>query len=184
MWITRVSINNPVFATMVMVGAHRARRLLVQPAARRADARRHAAVRLIVRRAYPGASPEAVETDVTKPIEDAVNTVAGVQARSARTRCEGRSEVFVEFRLDTDIDAARCRTCATRSRRCGRGFPRDVKDPLVVRADSENEQPVVVARRDCRRRRSLRELTSLTDQTIVKALENVPGVARSTSTAA
>jgi multidrug efflux pump subunit AcrB len=56
-------------------------------------------------------------------------------------------------------------------------FPRDVKDPLVVRADTENQEPVVslaVMSKDT----GLRELTSLTDQVIVKGLENVPGVAR------
>ncbi len=56
-------------------------------------------------------------------------------------------------------------------------FPRDVKDPLVIRADDENQQPVV-SLAVLSPTMSLRELTSLTDQTIVKALENVPGVAR------
>src|SRR5947209_17192452 len=57
------------------------------------------------------------------------------------------------------------------------GFPKDVKDPLVVRADQENNQPVVqlAVMSDSV---ELRELTSLTDQTVVKALENLPGVAR------
>ena len=57
------------------------------------------------------------------------------------------------------------------------GFPRDVKDPLVMRADQENQQPVV-SLAVLSPTMSLRDLTSLTDQTIVKALENVPGVAR------
>ena len=57
------------------------------------------------------------------------------------------------------------------------GFPRDVKDPLVIRVDQENQQPVV-SLAVLSPTMDLRELTSLTDQTIVKALENVPGVAR------
>ena len=54
------------------------------------------------------------------------------------------------------------------------GFPRDVKEPLVIRADQENQQPVV-SLAVMSPTMTLRELTSLTDQTIVKALENVPG---------
>jgi len=57
------------------------------------------------------------------------------------------------------------------------GFPRDVKEPLVIRADQENSQPVV-SLAVLSPTMDLRDLTSLTDQTIVKGLENVPGVAR------
>ena len=56
-------------------------------------------------------------------------------------------------------------------------FPADVKDPLVVRADIENQEPMV-SLAVLSPTVGLRELTSLTDQTIVKGLENVPGVAR------
>jgi multidrug efflux pump subunit AcrB len=56
-------------------------------------------------------------------------------------------------------------------------MPRDVKDPLVIRADLENQQPVVSIA-VLSPTMDLRDLTSLTDQTIVKGLEPVPGVAR------
>jgi len=78
MWVTRVSINNPVFATMVMVGivvlglfAYARLRVEQMP-----DVTLPYVQVLTV---YPGASPEVVETDVTKPIEYAVNTVSGVK---------------------------------------------------------------------------------------------------------
>src|SRR4029078_4727467 len=51
------------------------------------------------------------------------------------------------------------------------------KEPLVIRADQENQQPIV-SLAVLSPTMTLRDLTSLTDQTIVKALENVPGVAR------
>src|SRR5262249_43624504 len=124
---------------------------------------------------YPGASPEAVEVDVTRPIENAVNGVAGVKLVRSFT-AESLSVVFIEFRLDTDMMRAmqdvRDKIATVRP-----GFPRDAKDPTVVRADNDNQEPVVtlaVMAQDT----GLRELTSLTDQTIVKGLENVPGVAR------
>jgi hydrophobe/amphiphile efflux-1 (HAE1) family protein len=174
MWITRVSIDNPVFATMVMVaitvlGLFSYNRLRVE---QMPDV---TLPFLIIQTSYPGASPEAVEVDITKPIESAVNGVAGVKLIRSVT-FEGGSSVFVEFRLDTNMLRAmqdvRDKVALVRP-----GFPRDAKDPLVVRADTENQEPVVSIA-VMSGTTSLRELTSLTDQTIVKGLENVPGVAR------
>ncbi|MCC6870248.1 MAG: efflux RND transporter permease subunit [Burkholderiales bacterium] len=174
MWITRVSIDNPVFATMVMVALTVLG--LFSYARLRVEAMPDVTLPfLVVQTVYPGASPEAVEIDVTKPIENAVNGVSGVKLVRSFT-AEGVSSVFIEFRLDTDMMRAmqdvRDKVAVVRP-----GFPRDVKEPLVVRADTENQEPVV-SLAVMSRTTDLRELTSLTDQTIIKGLENVPGVAR------
>jgi hydrophobic/amphiphilic exporter-1 (mainly G- bacteria), HAE1 family len=176
MWITRVSINNPVFATMVMVGIVV---LGVFSYARlRVEQMPDVTLPFVdVETAYPGASPEVVETDVSKPIENAVNTVSGVKRIYSNSR-EGRSQVFVEFRLGTDvtraIQDARDKIAVVRP-----NFPRDVKDPQVVRVEIEDNRPTV-ALAVLSPTVELRELTSLTDQTIVKAVENIPGVAQVT----
>jgi hydrophobic/amphiphilic exporter-1 (mainly G- bacteria), HAE1 family len=174
MWMTRVSINNPVFATMVMVGiavlglfAYNHLRVEQMPDV--------SLPFLFVGTNYPGASPEVVEADVTKPIEYAINTVSGVSLIRSNS-FDGRSEVYAEFRMSTDMMRAmqdvRDKIATVRP-----GFPRDVKDPLVLRADQENTQPVVSVA-VLSKTVGLRDLSSLTDQTIVKGLENVPGVAR------
>ena len=101
MWITRISINNPVFATMVMVGiavlglfAYNRLRVEQMP---------DVSLPLVwIQTSYPGANPEVVETDVTKPIEYAVNTVSGVSIIRSNSR-EGLSQIFVEFRMSTDM---------------------------------------------------------------------------------
>ncbi len=174
MWITRVSIKNPVFATMVMVGIvvlglFSYARLGVE---QMPDVKLPFANIITV---YPGASPEAVENDVSRPIEYAVNTVSGVKRIYSNSR-EAQSQVFVEFRLGTDITRAiqdaRDKIALIRS-----NFPRDVKDPQVVRVDVEDNRPTV-SLAVLSPTVELRELTSLTDQTIVKALENIPGVAQ------
>ena len=174
MWITRVSINNPVFATMVMVGiavlglfAYNNLRVEQMPDV--------SLPYVLVLTTYPGASPEVVEADVTKPLEYAINTVSGVKLIRSNSR-EGRSEVFAEFRMGTEMMRA-MQDVRDKIAQVRPGFPRDVKDPLVVRADLENQQPVVSIA-VLSPTMGLRELTSLTDQTIVKGLENVPGVAR------
>jgi multidrug efflux pump subunit AcrA (membrane-fusion protein) len=73
---------------------------------------------------YPGASPEVVATDVTKPLEYATYTVSGVKLIRSTSR-EGRSEVFAEFRIATDmmpaIQDVRDAIAQVRPR-----FPRDV----------------------------------------------------------
>ena len=174
MWITRTSINNPVFATMVMVaitvlGVFSYMRLKVE---QMPDV---ALPYVYIQTAYPGAAPEAVEADVTKPVEYAVNQVSGVKRIISNSR-EGRSDVFAEFRLSTNVQQAvqdvRDRIATIRA-----SFPRDVKDPQVFRVENENGEPMVTVG-VMSQTTGLRELTSLTDQTIVKGLENLPGVAR------
>jgi HAE1 family hydrophobic/amphiphilic exporter-1 len=174
MWITRVSINNPVFATMVMVGIT----VLGLFAYNRLRVEQMPDVSLpyvLVLTSYPGASPEVVETDVTKPLEYAINTVSGASLIRSNSR-EGQSQVFAEFRMSTDMAKA-MQDVRDKIAQVRPGFPRDVKDSLVVRADQENTQPVV-SLAVMSPTLDLRDLTSLTDQTIVKGLENVPGVAR------
>ena len=174
MWITRVSINNPVFATMVMVGiavlglfAYNRLRIEQMPDV--------SLPYVLVLTTYPGANPEVVETDVTKPLEYAINTVAGANLIRSNSR-EGQSQVFAEFRMSTDMTKA-MQDVRDKISQVRPSFPRDVKEPLVIRADQENTQPVVSIA-VLSPTMNLRDLTSLTDQTIVKGLENVPGVAR------
>ena len=174
MWMTRVAINNPVFATMVMVaicvlGMFSYSRLPVE------QMPEVTLPFLVIQTQYPGASPEQIEADITKPVENAVNGAAGVKLVRSLS-LESLSSVFVEFRLDTDMIRAmqdvRDKVAAVRP-----SFPRDAREPLILRADNENQEPVV-SLAVMSKGMSLRELTSLTDQTIVKGLENVPGVAR------
>ena len=174
MWITRVSIKNPVFATMVMVGIV----VLGLFAYARLRVEQMPDVTLPffdIETAYPGASPEVVEADVSKPIENAVNTVSGVKRIYSNSR-EGRSQVFVEFRLGTDVTRA-VQDARDKISLVRPSFPRDVKDPQVIRVEIEDNRPTV-SLAVLSPTVELRELTSLTDQTIVKALENIPGVAQ------
>jgi multidrug efflux pump subunit AcrB len=174
MWITRVSIKNPVFATMVMVGIVVLG--LFSYVRLRVEQMPDVTLPFLqVLTVYPGASPEVVESDVTRPLENAVNTVSGVKRIYSNSR-EGRSQVFVEFRLGTDvtraIQDARDKIALVRPT-----FPRDVKDPQVLRVEIEDNRPTI-SLAVLSPTVELRELTSLTDQTIVKTLENIPGVAQ------
>jgi multidrug efflux pump subunit AcrB len=172
MWITKTSINQPVFATLVKVA------LCVQGLfsynALRVERMPDITVPFVfIQVNYPGSSPEGVENDITKPIEEVVNTVNGVKVIRSNT-WEGRSETYIEFRLETDMSRAvqdvRDKIALIRP-----GFPRDAKDPLILRGDFDNAQPVVQLAVTSPTR-TLRELTTMTDQIIVKRFQNVPGV--------
>jgi len=174
MWITRTSINQPVFATMVMaalcvLGVFSYNRLRVE---RMPDINFPA---IFIQVQYPGASPEAVENDVTKPVEEVVNTVNGVRLIRSNT-WEGRSETYLELRLDADVNRA-VQDVRDKVAQIRPGFPREVKDPLVLRGDFDNAQPVV-SMAVTSSTRSMRELSTLTEQVIVKRFQNVNGVGR------
>src|SRR5215218_1679764 len=132
MWISDLSIRRPVFATMVILsfmvlGIVSMTRLGIDlfPDVN------FPFVNVTV--AYPGASPEDVETLVTKPIEDAVAGINGVKRIESDSR-ESLSRVGIELRLEVDAQAAaaevREKVAAIRYR-----LPKDVEDPTILRFD-------------------------------------------------
>ncbi len=131
---------------------------------------------LLVETNYPGASPEVVEADVTKPIEYAINTVAGGEPHPIELVGGSAARFSPNSGMNTEMIRA-IQDVRDKIAQVRPGFPRDVKDPLVIRVDQENSQPVVSIA-VLSKTVGLRDLSSLTDQTIVKGLENVPGVAR------
>ncbi|HET7797908.1 MAG TPA: efflux RND transporter permease subunit, partial [Nevskia sp.] len=173
MWITKTSVNQPVFATMVMVailvlGVFSYQRL---PVEKLPDV---SVPVLSISVQYPGASPEAVENDLLKPIEEVVNSVEGVK-RIWGTAREGLGFMSVEF--DLQVDAARAAQ-ETRDKvaQIQPSFPRDAKAPLISRTNNdENQQPIInlAVYSDTR---TLREVSTLVDQIIVKRLQTVLGV--------
>ncbi|MCE9600770.1 MAG: efflux RND transporter permease subunit, partial [Gemmatimonadetes bacterium] len=121
---------------------------------------------------YPGASPEAVEREVTKKIEEAVNSVEGVKKVISYSN-EGFSQVLVEFQLKTDImDAVadvRSKMDAVR-----RDLPNDIDLPVIARFDP-GAQPILTYSVKGNGQ-SLRDLTDLSEETISRRLQNISGV--------
>src|SRR5688572_22407606 len=140
MWITRTSINQPVFATMVMLalvvlGGFSYRLLPVEQMPEITIPQAYVQV------AYPGASPEAIENDVIKPLENVINSVDGVKNIYATAR-EGNGFVMIEFRMNVDIVAAtqevRDKVAQIRS-----GLPREVREPTISRANNDSSSEPV-----------------------------------------
>ena len=132
MWISDISIRRPVFATMVIMsfmvlGIVSMTRLGI-------DLFPEVNFPFVnVNVIYPGASPEEVETLVTRPIEDAVAGINGVK-RVISSSTESRAMVGLELRLEVDPQAAaaevREKVAAIRSR-----LPEQIEDPTIVRFD-------------------------------------------------
>jgi hydrophobic/amphiphilic exporter-1 (mainly G- bacteria), HAE1 family len=174
MWMTRTAIDHPVFATMVMaalavLGLFSYAQLGVEAMP---DVRPPF---VTVTVAYPGASPEQVENDVAKPIEEAVNSIGGVKLIRSLSR-EGLNLTGIEFRLDADlarsIQEVRDRVAQVRA-----SFPREVKEPVVERVNTDNDEPVAfygLLGRD----RTQRDLTLLAEQVVRRGLQRAPGVGR------
>lgn len=175
MFLTRISVNNPVFATMMMVailviGLFSYQRLGVDqypdidfPT-------------VVVTTTYPGASPEAVESDVTRRIEEAVNTISGLDTLTSRS-VEGRSIVIAQFTLETP--AAQAVQDVREKVAALRGILRkEVDDPAVTRFDPDSAPILSIAVES--NSRSLRDLTTIADEVIVKRLQTVRGVGSAT----
>ncbi len=118
-----------------------------------------------------GASPEEMETQVTKLIEEAVNTISGLEElRSATT--EGNSRITAVFALERDSDAA-AQDVRDKISLILAKFPKDTDPPIVEKFDPDSAPIlgiVVSARRDPR------EITEFVDKRIKQPLETIAGV--------
>lgn len=175
MFLTRISVAQPVFTTMIMlafmvVGLFAFNRLGID---------QFPDVDLpivVVSTAYDGASPETVESEVTRPVEEAVNTIGGLNNVTSESY-EGRSLVIVEFDLNEDARAA-AQEVRDRVSRLEAGFPDEVDTPQVTRFNPDDQPIVSIALSSGSR--PLAELTTIADQIITKRLNIISGVGQTT----
>jgi HAE1 family hydrophobic/amphiphilic exporter-1 len=173
MWFTRVSIANPVMAVMVMLafvvlGLFSYQRLSL-------DQFPNIDVpTVVVTVDYPGASPEIMEAEVTKKIEEAVNTVAGISSLYSRSY-EGTAVVIVEFNLD--VDGRKAADDVREKVSLMRPLLRDeVKDPRISRFDPAAQPIFNIAVLANDANTPPQALTTWATQVLQKRLENVRGV--------
>jgi HAE1 family hydrophobic/amphiphilic exporter-1 len=171
MFLSDVSIKRPVFATMMMLalivlGVVSYRRLAVDE---------YPDVTypiVVVQTTYPGASPEVMEREVSRPIEEALNTVQGIKELTS-TSFEGSSLVRLQLELDVKVAEAQQDVLA-KVARIRRQLPQDIQEPIILRFDP-NDRPILsVALQSSQR--PLRELTDLANEVIATRIEAVPGV--------
>lgn len=172
MWFTKVSIKNPVFAVMVMLalvvlGVIGYKKMAVD------EFPEVTLPVIVVQTTYAGAAPTSVENDVSRPIEEALNTVSGIKTLTSRSY-EGVSVVVAQFELNTDMDQA-MQDVRAKIDRAKRSLRDEVDDPVVSQNDP-NAAPIMSLVVTTSNNRSLRELTDIAENTIKPRLQTASGV--------
>jgi HAE1 family hydrophobic/amphiphilic exporter-1 len=121
---------------------------------------------------YPGASPDEVETLVTKPIEDAVAGVEGLRQITSVSQY-GISQVTLEFYIGTDVGEAYIDVQAKVNAAVGL-LPRDAERPVISKLDTQSQPTMYIGMTG---NRPPYELRDLADNLIKDRLSSVPGVA-------
>ncbi|NTZ93232.1 efflux RND transporter permease subunit [Agrobacterium tumefaciens] len=175
MFLTRISVSHPVFATMMMVT------LLVMGlfSLQRLGLDQYPNVDVpvvVVVTTYPGATPETVETEVTRPVEDALNAIGGLDEITS-TSYEGRSVVVVKFKLEVE-GAAAAQDVRDKVAAIEANLPEDAKKPVVSRFDPAAEPILSLAISSTSL--DVPALTTLADQKVVRQLTTVEGVGQAT----
>ncbi len=123
---------------------------------------------------YRGANADVIQSQVTEPLEDAVNGIAGIRTLTSTSR-SGRSTVRVEFDLGADLEAA---TNDVRDRVFGAldNLPPDVEPPEVSKDDADSQPILMLWVRSTGR--DLIALSRFADEVFVERLQTIPGVSR------
>jgi HAE1 family hydrophobic/amphiphilic exporter-1 len=171
MFLTRISVAQPVFATMMML----ALAVLGLTSYRQLNVDQFPNVDfpiVTVTTVYEGATPEAVEREVTKKIEESINTVQGIRHVESTSQ-EGLSNIVVMFRVGVSTQVAsqdiRGKVAAIRGL-----LPREIEEPVVQRLDA-NALPIVSVSVEAPGL-TPQAATEIADKLVKKRLETVAGV--------
>lgn len=121
---------------------------------------------------YIGANADVIESQITEPLEDAVNGIAGIRTLTSVSR-EGRSSITVEFELGVSIEAAandvRDKVSGALSR-----LPQDVDPPVVEKADADSSPIIFMTITSDKR--DLLELSRIAEINFKERIQTIPGV--------
>jgi HAE1 family hydrophobic/amphiphilic exporter-1 len=169
-WLAAISIKRPVFASVLIialtvVGAFSFTKLGLD---------RFPKVdfpTVVVTTRLPGAAPEEVETEITDKIEEAVNTISGIDELRS-TSSEGVSMVIVAFLLEKDADVA-AQEVRDRVNRVLPLLPRNIDQPTVEKFDPDASPVLTLA---LSADKPIRDITEYADKKLRRQLESVSGV--------
>ncbi|MBI2838325.1 MAG: efflux RND transporter permease subunit [Acidobacteria bacterium] len=171
MFLSDLSIRQPVLATVMMA----ALAVLGVSSYRQLKVDQFPDVEfpvITVTTLYVGASPETVEREVTKKIEEAINTIEGVKHIESISQ-EGISSIVVLFHLEVSTQVAaqdiRGKVASIRG-----DLPREVEEPIVQRIDP-GQMPIISLSVNAEGI-SPKAATDIADKVVKRRLENVPGV--------
>jgi multidrug efflux pump len=127
---------------------------------------------ITVSTSYIGANADVIESQITEPLEDQINGIAGIKNLTSVSR-EGRSTITVEFELSVDLETA-ASDVQSRVGRARGNLPPDADPPIVSKADAD-ARPIVFfnIKSDSR---NLLQLTDVAENYFKERVQTIPGV--------
>ena len=122
---------------------------------------------------YEGANSDIIESQITEPLEKAINGIPGVKNISSSSN-QGRSNINVEFELGVDLETA-ANDVRDKVGQATRSLPQDIDAPPVVSKADANAQPIIAVTVQSNTR-NLLEVTEYAENNIVERLQTIPGV--------
>jgi len=168
--LAEICVRRPVFATMlimtlIVLGIFSYNRLVVE----RFPRVEFPTITITTR--LPGAAPQEVETEITDKIEEAVNTISGIDELRS-TSAEGVSLVFVAFDLERNLDEA-AQDVRDKINRVLPNLPRTVEQPTIEKLDPDASPIMTIS---VASNRNIREMTEFADKVLRRQIESVNGV--------
>jgi multidrug efflux pump len=127
---------------------------------------------ITVSTSYVGANADVISTQITEPLEESINGIAGIRTLTSQSS-DGRSQISVEFNIGEDMEAA-ANDVRDRVSRAVRQLPKDCDPPTVTKQDADADDIVTLAIQSDSR--SLIELTEFGINVFKERLQTIPGV--------
>jgi len=121
---------------------------------------------------YTGANADVIEAQITEPLEESINGIAGIRTLTS-TSADGRSTIRVEFELGVDMEDA-ANDVRDRVSRAGRNLPPDVDPPVISKADADASPILSMTIQSDRH--TLLELSAIANDVFKERLQTIPGV--------
>ncbi len=126
-----------------------------------------------VRTSYPGANSDIIETQITEPLEKAVNGIAGIKNITSSSS-NGSSNINVEFDLSVDLESA-ANDVRDKVSQAVRSLPSDLDAPPVVSKADASSDPILSMTVQSNTRNQL-QMTEYANNVLVERLQTIPGV--------
>src|SRR5262245_34517859 len=168
--LAEICVRRPVFATMlvmtlIVLGVFSYNRLVVE----RFPRVEFPTITITTR--LPGAAPQEVETEITDKIEEAVNTISGIDELRS-TSAEGVSLVFVAFDLERNLDEA-AQDVRDKINRALPNLPKTIEQPTIEKLDPDASPIMTIS---VASNRNIREMTEFADKVLRRQIESINGV--------
>ena len=126
-----------------------------------------------IRTSYSGANADIIESQITEPLEKAVNGIAGVKNITSSSS-QGTSNINVEFELGSDLEGA-ANDVRDKVSQATRSLPDDLDAPPVVSKADASSDPILAMTVQSNTRNQL-EVTEFANNNLLERLQTIPGV--------